>query len=57
MQLDKDDIKSFQRLWKKSFGEDISEEKALDEATSELNCNGSLITPNNFISGKFHLPD
>jgi len=33
MQLAIEDIKAFQKLWKESYGEDISEEKALEEAT------------------------
>ena len=36
MQLEHEDIKKFQELWHKSFGETVSEEKAIEEATALL---------------------
>ena len=36
MKLKPENIKDFQSIWKKSFGEDISDEDALKEANSLL---------------------
>jgi len=35
--LSKEAILEFKKIWKKKFGEDISDEKALDSATSLIN--------------------